>query len=123
MHTPSSANSRTGTGNEKCRLLHYKLINSTEDTRRKQIPGNLSGRVKALQKLARQQTKAEHHIGIQTTALNRETAPAGLVPRIRPQVPQPSIEFTIKWQVTLQKTGLTLTKLLQETFWGDHAPQ
>ena len=84
----------------------------------KELPGNLQGRIRALLRLARQRAKATHHLEGLTTNLEKDTPPVGLVPRIRPQIPSPSITFTIEWQDRLQETGIHLTKLLID-FWKE----
>ena len=105
--------------------MDTSATNITETERegeRKQaeIPGILVGHFRALIKVSRALTKAEHHIEVLTANANRENPPAGLTPRIRPQVPNPSINFMITWQEHLQKSGLTLTKQLLE-FWQTRA--
>ena len=90
------------------------------ESKQPEIPGVLVGHFRALIKVARALTKAEHHIEVLTTNLHRENPPAGLTPRIRPQVPNPSVNFLIEWQDKLQNLGLELTKQLIQ-FWQDRA--
>lgn len=96
--------------------------NQEQQEQQKEIPGNLVGHVRALIKTARAITKSEHHIEVLTTYATKENPPAGLTPRIKPQVPFPPISFQIQWQDKLQDFGLTLVRLLQE-FWQERHQQ
>ena len=92
----------------------------TPEEKRKEIPGNLVSHFRALIKVERSIAKAEHHIEVLTTYITKENPPAGLTPRIKPQIPYPPVNFLIQWQEEQQRFGLNLTKQLLD-FWKERA--
>ena len=77
------------------------------------------GYIKAITKLVRSIIRANHHIQLLKTAIDKKTPPRGLIPKISPKIPDTPRNFIIKWE-GIQQTGLQLTETLKE-YWIDRA--
>lgn len=100
--------------------VHMETENPEGETSeaRKPIPGKHLSKFKAALKLARAIARSEHHIQILAEYIAKNNPPLGLIPKVRPQVPNPPIEFNIIWQDTLFNTALQLTENLHN-FWKE----
>ena len=78
------------------------------------------GYIKAITKLVRSIERANHHIQIVTTAIDKKKPPRGRMPKISPKIPDKPRKFIIKWEGIQQDTGLHLTETLRE-YWIDRA--
>lgn len=76
------------------------------------IPDQAVPHFKILRKLCTNKAKAEHHHKFLEQCLKDETSPRGLQPKIRPQVGEPTLEFTLIWEQTLSRFSRELTNLL-----------
>ena len=70
--------------------------------------------IKAITKLVRSPERANHHIQLLTTAIDKKKPPRGLIPKISPKIPDTLGKFIIKWERIQQDTGLNLTETLRE---------
>ena len=76
------------------------------------------GYIKAITKLVRSIERANHHIQLLNTAIDKKTPPRGLIPKINPKIPDIPGKFIIKWEGIQQETGLHLTETLRD-YWID----
>ena len=76
--------------------------------------------IKAITKLVRSTERANHHIQLLNTAIDKKTPPRGLIPSISPKIPDTPGKFIIKWEGIQQETGLHLTETLRD-YWIDKA--
>ena len=74
------------------------------------------GYIKAITKLVRSIERANHHIQLLKTAIEKKTPPRGLIPKISPKIPDTPGNFIIKWEGIQQETGLHLTETLRD-YW------
>ena len=75
------------------------------------------GFIKAITKLVRSIERANHHIQLLNTALEKKTPPRGLIPKISPKIPGRSIS---RWKGIQQQTGIQLTETLRD-YWIDRS--
>ena len=78
------------------------------------------GYIKAITKLVRSIERANHHIQLLKTAVDKKIPPRGLIPKISPKIPDTPGNFIIKWEGIQQETGLHLTETLKD-YWIDRA--
>ena len=78
------------------------------------------GYIKAITKLVRSIERANHHIQVLNTALEKKTPPRGLIPKISPKIPDTPGKFIIKWEGIQQQTGIQLTETLRD-YWIDRS--
>ena len=78
------------------------------------------GYIKAITKLVRSIERANHHIQLLNTAIDKKTPPRGLIPKIGPKISHTPGKFIIKWEGIQQETGLHLTETLID-YWIDRA--
>ena len=76
--------------------------------------------IKAITKLVRSIERANHHIQLPTTAIDKKKPQRGLVPKIIPKIPDTPGKSIIKWEGLQQDTGLHLTETLRE-YWIDRS--
>ena len=76
------------------------------------------GYIKAITKLVRSIERANHHIQLLNTAIDKKTTPKGLIPKISPKIPDTPGNFIIKWEGIQQETELHLTKTLRDYWIG-----
>ena len=91
-------------------VLTEDIGTSTED--KVEFSIQIQAHIKALVKLTRQQTKAQHHIEILTIAIDKEHPPKGLVPRVTLKIPNITAQFLINWEEELHRCSIKLTKQL-----------
>ena len=72
------------------------------------------GYIKAITKLVRSIERANHHIQILTTAIDKKKPPRGLIPKLSPKIPDTPGKLIIKWKGIQQDPGLHLTETLRE---------
>ena len=85
-----------------------------------EVNSTKQGYIKAITKLVRSIERANHHIQLLTTAIDRQTPPRGLIPKISPKIPDTPGKCIIKWEGIQQETGLHLTETLRD-YWIDRA--
>ena len=56
------------------------------------------GYIKAITKLVRPIERANHHIQLLTTAIDKKKPPRGLTPQISPKIPDTPDKLIIKWE-------------------------
>ena len=78
------------------------------------------GYIKAITKLVRSIERANNHIQLLTTAIDKKKPPRGLIPKISPKIPDTPGKFIIKWKGIQQDAGLHLTETLGE-YWTDRS--
>ena len=78
------------------------------------------GYIKAITRLFRSIERANHHIQLLKTAVDKKTPPRGLIPKISPKITDMPGNFIIKWEGIQQETGLQLTETLKE-YWMERA--
>ena len=78
------------------------------------------GYIKAITKLVRSIKRANHHIKLLSTAIDKTKLPRCLIPKITPKVQDTPGKFIIKWEGIQQETGLHLTQALRE-YWIDRS--
>ena len=65
------------------------------------------GYIKAITKLVRSIERANHHIQLLTTAIDKKKPPRGLIPKISPKIPDTPGKFIIKWEGIQQENRIT----------------
>ena len=78
------------------------------------------GYIKAITKPVRSFERANHHIQLLNSALEKKTPPRGLIPKISPKIPDTAGKFIIKWEGIQQQTGIQLTETLRD-YWIDRS--
>ena len=78
------------------------------------------GYIKAITKLVRSIERANHHIQLLKTAIEKKTPPRGRIPKISSKIPDTPGNFIIKWVGIQQETGLQLTETLKD-YWTERA--
>ena len=78
------------------------------------------GYIKAITKLVRSIERANCHIQLLTTAIDKKKPPRGLNPKISPMLPDTPGKFIIKWEGIQQEIGLNFTQVLRE-YWIDRS--
>ena len=91
-------------------------IHLTANRVRVQLDSLLQGHLKALTKLTRGIERANHHSQLLQIAIDTKRPPRGLIPKVRPKIPDTPDSFTVEWVNSLQEAGLVLAKKLQD-FW------
>ena len=76
------------------------------------------GYIKTITKLVRSIERANYHIQLLNTAIDKKTPPKGLIPKISPMIPDTPGKFIVKWEGIQQETGLHLTETLRD-YWID----
>ena len=74
--------------------------------------------LKVLIKIARQETKAAHHLETLKKALEDERPPKGLTPSIKHNISKAPPHLVIQWNLMLHETAEKLTKVLVD-YWND----
>ena len=67
------------------------VINNEED-----LTSHLQGYIKAITTLVRSVERANHHIKLLTTAIEKKKPPRGLTPLVNPRIPDTPAWFIIK---------------------------
>ena len=76
------------------------------------------GFIKAITRLVRSIKRANYHIQLLNTALEKKTLPRGLIPKISPKIPDTPGRFIIRWEGFQQQTGIQFTETLRD-YWID----
>ena len=87
-------------------------LSSTET----ELNSTQQGYIKAITKLVSLIERANHHIQLLNTALEKKTPPRGLIPKISPKIPGTPGKFIIKWEGIQQQTGIQLSETLRD-YW------
>lgn len=76
------------------------------------IPDDAVPYFKILRKLVMTHTKATHHSTFLHDCINRRATPKGLQAKISAQIPEPDLDFTLKWEQAHWDFSRELTTLL-----------
>ena len=80
------------------------------------IPSDAVPYFKVARKLALSYNRALHHQKYLNECLEKRTIPKGLQLKVAAQIPEPNLDFTIKWEIAHLNFSKELTKLLSEYY-------
>ena len=80
-----------------------------------ELESSLQGHLKAISKPTRGIERANHHTDLIQATVDSKRPPRGLIPKVRPRIPDTPGTLTIEWEDSLQNAELIFTEKLKET--------